>query len=102
MAVGKRAWALLFLLVATPHCGEEDDWKDTNKPATFMNSCSLGDGTCAAPFDCLQTTSRSSPFCTLECQSDSECPSWNATGHCPGFRQSGCVDGACVYESNCR
>jgi len=102
MVVDRRLWSLLLVLVATAHCGEDDDWKDTNKPATFMDDCSLADATCRAPFECLETTSRTSPVCTFECQGDSQCPSWKATGHCPGFRQASCVDGACVYESYCR
>ena len=88
-------WGLWVIIAAGIQACGGDDFRDKNRPDTFADSCEIGDDTCAAPFECLENPDRTGPTCTLSCTSDNDCPSWKATGHCPGFTQSTCSSGVC-------
>lgn len=88
---------LLPIVLAISACGGGDSAGDTNKPATFTQSCEIGAEACAEPFECLENPERTGPMCTLVCSKDDDCPAWQATGHCAGFAQSSCSSGVCQY-----
>jgi hypothetical protein len=89
-----HAYSAMALLAS---CSAEDDWKDTNKPATFFYGCAPGDEVCRAPFVCLSNPELTGAVCTSACEVDEQCPAWQATGHCAGFYQSACRSGVCQY-----
>jgi hypothetical protein len=88
---------LLVIAVLTGACGGSESDEDVNRPATFTQSCEIGDEICADPFVCLENPERMGTMCTLSCSKDDECPTWQATGHCAGHAQSRCSSAVCQY-----
>jgi hypothetical protein len=84
---------------------------DPNQPPTFGLPCGSNDGgdtkpvVCAAPLTCLPVQGQfnggggpPSPqrvVCTTPCVTDSDCPTWEATGFCAGTVALTCVDRSC-------
>jgi hypothetical protein len=81
---------------------EQDDPLDHNRPATYGLQCASASD-CASPFECLGIPDGGAylPICTIRCGSVSDCPTWSATGHCPGPITPLCVNGLCDY-SRCK
>lgn len=78
-------------------CGDGEDWRDKNKPATFFHECT-DESDCAASFQCLTHPALARDLCTAECDTDADCPRWRATGQCAGNYQSPCRAGICDYQ----
>ena len=73
-----------------------DSERDTNRPPTFGAGCENDTDVCKTPFTCLEGTAYVVPYCSKTCESDADCPSWVAVGHCAGPTQSTCDDvGVC-------
>jgi hypothetical protein len=89
MRVANMVWGTVVLFA----CG--DSAVDTNKPETFWDTCSEDASVCQEPFECLSVEQLQ--VCTMKCSETSECPRWEATGHCAGDFQSRCLDGICSY-----
>jgi len=86
----------LFSFVAAAWGCSSDDLIDTNRPASFYDNCTASSATCKGPFMCLPNPALGgNSFCTSPCTTDSDCPKWTATGHCPGPVQSACDGGVC-------
>ncbi|HMI91900.1 MAG TPA: hypothetical protein VK509_11080, partial [Polyangiales bacterium] len=85
---------------------------DPNQPATFGLPCeAIPDGAptpdptrCKAPLKCLPVQppfSNGGPpspaplICTAACVTDSDCPTWQATGFCAGTVTLTCASGSC-------
>jgi len=92
-------WFAICGWVALSACAEAEDFKDTNKPRTFFDTCEPGPAAaCAPPFSCLEVSGLSgSGYCTQVCAQTADCPVWTATGQCAGHFQSQCADGVCQY-----
>lgn len=90
----KQAWVGATLIAS---CTDAGDGTDTNKPATFFDSCVAGGDSCAEPFECLHNPELTGAVCTLACEESDDCPAWRATGHCAGPFQSQCRSGLCQY-----
>ncbi|HKU41371.1 MAG TPA: hypothetical protein VJR89_24575 [Polyangiales bacterium] len=88
-----------LIAVVAVSCGDEPAEEEAGRPATFGNSCMLGGlDPCQDPFVCLELPSFSTdpntgPICTVACQQNEDCPSWQETsGSCTGKQQqSQCV-----------
>lgn len=77
---------------------EQPDPRDKNRPDSFGDGCSgdAGVDVCVAPFSCLMNAHREGVLqCTLACDSDDDCPHWEATGHCAGPVQIPCEQNIC-------
>jgi len=72
---------------------------DTNRPPSFGMECGGADGgMCEPPFSCMVNSSTQfdgAMQCTFSCDTDDDCPSWQATGHCAGPAQSRCEASVC-------
>jgi hypothetical protein len=77
-------------------CGDDSSQDDKNRPATFWDTCEVADD-CATPFECLAVEGAKVRLCTKKCDETSDCPRWEATGHCAGDFQSQCLNGTCIY-----
>jgi hypothetical protein len=95
-------WQVIEVAQAGCSC----DSVDPNQPAGFGVACTDAGSACLAPFQCLgiETPSFGLPepqrfMCTSACSSDSDCPSWQATGFCAGSVQLRCVSGSCQPRS---
>ena len=86
-------------------CSDEmSQWRDTNRPPSFGTACEgdAGLDVCESPFTCMRNASFSGAMqCTLACDSDDDCPRWEATGHCAGPFQSRCEANVCQPQ-RCR
>lgn len=84
--------------IAIVCCSEHEDFKDHNRPPTYGSQCEAT-SECAKPFSCLGPADAGAywPICTVPCDSVSDCPTWNATGHCPGPITPICELGICDY-----
>lgn len=87
----------LTLLGLMGACSDDSSENDTNRPATFWDTCEADADDCASPFECLEGEGWRGRVCTMECSETSECPRWDATGQCAGDFQSQCVNGFCFY-----
>ena len=104
MADPSRCIAVIALM-ASGACADpaaNEDWRDRNRPATYGDGCDA-QADCASPFQCLEKPDGGlvSPLCSQHCTVAADCPTWTATGHCAGPRQSTCVGGVCDYP-RCR
>jgi hypothetical protein len=83
------------------------DAVDPNQPASFGLPCGGGKDTCQAPLACLaiDPIGGGGPpplprsICTAACNTDADCPSWQATGFCAGEVQLHCARGSCQPRS---
>lgn len=91
IALGVTVWTL------NGACGDDSSFEDRNRPATFWDTCEAGKDDCASPFECLEVEGASVRLCTKMCSETSDCPRWEATGHCAGDFQSQCLNGTCSY-----
>lgn len=97
-----RSIACVFILVASVACEEDEEWRDTNRPDTFGDSCEVDAGTCGEPFQCVRDPSAQGDVCSATCATDDDCPAWEAVGHCAGHYQAPCEDGVCRTRRGCR
>ena len=90
--------AVLAIFGATCACSSQDDWRDHNRPATYGAQCATS-ADCSQPFSCLGPPDAGPywPICTVVCDLASDCPTWSATGHCPGPITPVCNGGFCDY-----
>ena len=87
--------------VTDPYTGMDTEtfnsWEDRNHPPTFGDRCDDDPEVCEAPFTCLFYDEWQVYFCSMRCETTSDCPSWVATGHCAGEFQSSCDEsGVCL------
>jgi hypothetical protein len=83
------------------------DAVDPNQPPSFGLRCSEGGSECAAPLACLPIDSLPSfgpppeqrRACTSACNTDADCPTWQATGFCTGAVQLRCSQRSCQPRS---
>jgi hypothetical protein len=78
------------------------DAVDPNQPPSFGLNCEADPGICTSPLRCLPVDpipSAGPPnprsICTSACQTDADCPSWEATGFCAGAVRLRCSNGSC-------
>jgi hypothetical protein len=87
------------------------DGSDPNQPPSFGRPCDINtaggpraDPTiCTAPLQCLPVQPPSGGFppgpqpliCTAPCSTDTDCPTWQASGFCAGEVKLSCVSGTC-------
>jgi hypothetical protein len=79
------------------------DAVDPNQPPTFGLPCTATASQCQSPLACLPIApppSYGPPaepplICTSACNTDADCPSWQATGYCAGDVHLRCSDGTC-------
>ncbi|MET0388667.1 MAG: hypothetical protein ABW321_22030 [Polyangiales bacterium] len=90
-------WLTLLAGLALASCAQDEDWRDKNRPDTFWDSCTPAENSCAEPFTCLAVADLTARVCTKACESNEDCPRWQATGHCAGSFQSKCYEGTCAY-----
>ncbi|MDD9942951.1 MAG: hypothetical protein OXU20_18060 [Myxococcales bacterium] len=92
-------WHVAEIAEAGCSCSAEDH----NEPDSFGAKCdpARDADTCAAPLSCLGVDTPSpgpAPrrfMCTAACESDADCPTWNAAGFCGGPVQLRCSRGSC-------
>jgi hypothetical protein len=100
MRIASRCASVLtaFALCACGTSATSDDSRDRNRPPTYGDTCGSNEE-CDEPFQCLDGPDGGSvpQLCTRPCSSDSDCPTWTATGHCAGIRRSACLGGVCDY-----
>jgi hypothetical protein len=91
--IGQSGVALaLFVCLA---CAADEP---SGRPHTFGAACTPGsDEVCQPPFSCFPTPQFTlGGWCTQVCGADSDCPSWQESGHCAGPKQSRCENGVCT------
>jgi hypothetical protein len=95
-----RSFLVLVTLLTVLACSNgTDDFVDHNRPDTYGAQCQSNDE-CASPFGCLGPSDAGPywPICTVTCTTAENCPSWSATGHCPGPITPVCDQGFCDYQ----
>lgn len=84
------------------------DAVDPNQPLTFGSHCESDPSICQAPLQCLAVEPPDWAvdfpmpqrfICTASCNSDDDCPSWEATGFCSGLVTLLCINGSCQPRS---
>lgn len=98
-------YSLVFIigLQALGACSDStnagNDLRDRNRSETYGAQCDA-QSDCASPLKCLERSDGGvvSPLCTISCEAATECPKWNATGHCAGPIRPTCFGGVCDYQ----
>jgi hypothetical protein len=75
-----------------------DERRDPNRPRVLRRSSWPAADACSAPFMCVADPEQSEEsLCTVAWRMNANCPSWTASGQCPGPTRS--ETGICASDS---